>query len=419
MGYIDLSGRVVIPARYEIAYEFKGDYAVVATSAAEFSGEWAVIDRTGRVVIPPSNALPRRYSDGVWYVEYGAVYRYGGSTIWSGDENGYMDKTGKRLFENKFKGQLLYFSHGKAEVYIDGKWGYIDKKGTMAIPAIYDVAMSFYEGLAGVRSKDKWGYLDEKGLMVIPAIYDNAKNFQEGLACVRSEKKWGFIDRKGQWVIPPQFDRCYGFKDGRAYVFIGKRSGFIDRTGKLVAGLVTLPEKYWHASEIQEDMAQLQLPEKDSDGDGLLDDDYVARYGFINMATGFVIEPVYELVGDFNEGLAPVYNEKGCGFIDKTGKLVVPMRYDSPSPIYDDIPLSEVLYFSQGLCAVRYKGKIGFIDKTAKFVIEPQFKEGKQFHGPLAFVVTEKHVGYINRSGKYVWKTPISETVSKDPLRGH
>ena len=51
------------------------------------------------------------------------------------------------------------------------------------------------------------------------------------------------------------------------------------------------------------------------------------------------------------------------GFIDKTGKLVIPAQFDDAEP------------FSKGLAVVKIKGKYGFIDKAGKLVIPAKFDE--------------------------------------------
>jgi hypothetical protein len=61
--------------------------------------------------------------------------------------------------------------------------------------------------------------------------------------------------------------------------------------------------------------------------------------------------------GYFSEGLTPVKLNNKWGFIDKTGKEVIPIKYDNAG------------YFSEGLAPVKLNGKCGFIDKTGKEVI--------------------------------------------------
>jgi len=61
--------------------------------------------------------------------------------------------------------------------------------------------------------------------------------------------------------------------------------------------------------------------------------------------------------------------------------------------------------FSEGLAAVQTGKKWGYIDAAGKIVIAPQeFWNVKPFHNGLAQVQTkDTGVGYIDRSGKYVW----------------
>ena len=42
---------------------------------------------------------------------------------------------------------------------------------------------------------DRFGYIDKTGKLVIPAQFDDADNFSEGLAGVYTHGKWGYISR--------------------------------------------------------------------------------------------------------------------------------------------------------------------------------------------------------------------------------
>jgi hypothetical protein len=94
-----------------------------------------------------------------------------------------------------------------------------------------------------------------------------------------------------------------------------------------------------------------------------------------------------------------------CGFIDKTGKIVVEPKY------------KQIGYFSEGLAAVseeadKSTGKFGYIDQTGNMVIEPKFISKGAFSDGLAPVAerTGKNpnetfivkYGYIDKTGKYV-----------------
>ena len=81
----------------------------------------------------------------------------------------------------------------------------------MVIPAQYEKAGCFSEGLAAVCQEKKWGFIDRTGKLVIPAQFNHVGSFSEGLAPVKSEaeQKWGFIDRTGKLAIP------YAFTDAK------------------------------------------------------------------------------------------------------------------------------------------------------------------------------------------------------------
>jgi hypothetical protein len=62
------------------------------------------------------------------------------------------------------------------------------------------------------------------------------------------------------------------------------------------------------------------------------------------------------------------------GFIDATGKMVIPAAYE------------KAYKFSAGLAAVKTGDKWGFIDKTGKMAIEPRFAAADFFSEGLARV---------------------------------
>src|SRR4030042_1078127 len=94
-----------------------------------------------------------------------------------------------------------------------GKWGYIDKSGTIVITPQFDKVRFFSDSLAVVRIGVKWGYIDTSGKIVITPKFDLAMNFKDGLAVVQIGDKWGYIDKSGKYVITPQFDFALNFSD--------------------------------------------------------------------------------------------------------------------------------------------------------------------------------------------------------------
>ncbi len=114
------------------------------------------------------------------------------------------------------------------------KYGYKDENGNIVIPAKYDDAYEFSEGLAFVKINWKWGCIDKTDKLVIPAKYDDAFEFSDGLADVEINGKWGFIDKTDKLVIPAIYDYVREFKNGKAEVELNDRWFYIDKNGNEV-----------------------------------------------------------------------------------------------------------------------------------------------------------------------------------------
>jgi WG containing repeat len=92
-----------------------------------------------------------------------------------------------------------------------------------AIPARFDWAGKFHQGLALVLKDGKFGYIDLSGKFIIPPTFEAAGSFSEGVAPALDSvsQKWGYIDKSGHFVIAPRFVAAYPFFAGLAVVGIG------------------------------------------------------------------------------------------------------------------------------------------------------------------------------------------------------
>ena len=192
-------------------------------------GRWGFIDKTGRLVIPCQWKRTFFFSEGLAGVQ-------------DDNENwGFIDKIGKVVIPFKWK-IVNEFHNGLANVQDDNEnWGYIDKTGKPAIPCQWKRTYWFYEGLASVEgNNENWGYIDKKGKLVVPYQWKEAFCFHEGLAQVmNADGRWGFIDKTGKLVIPCQWKRTFFFSEGLAGVQDdNEKWGFIDKTGKVVLPFV-------------------------------------------------------------------------------------------------------------------------------------------------------------------------------------
>jgi hypothetical protein len=120
---------------------------------------------------------------------------------------------------------------------VKNQLGFIDRKGRWAIPPRYDypdpwlileISRSiprFSEGLAAVFQGGKFGYVDRRGKIAIPFQFAEAGDFAEGLAPVAMGGERGYINRAGEFVWREKKQDLRTLK-GKSHLFCsGKPAG--------------------------------------------------------------------------------------------------------------------------------------------------------------------------------------------------
>jgi hypothetical protein len=328
-GYIDQTGKIVIPAQFRTYGNYGGDF-FAGLAMVEMDKESQLIDQHGKIFSRPEYSFIGEFSDGL-----------AKARLKENEQAVFINRDGEIAFFNTFK-RTGNFSEGLASVIVEDKVGYIDKSGKIIIPPGFLKGWNFSDGVARViedgpctfrnnnpcvrfmalpdagnfspeemRSLPGCQYLfiDKQGKLLTEKKFADAEDFSEGLAAIKEGEKWGYINKSGNLVIPPQFENAGPFSEGLARVQINELVGFIDSTGN------------------------------------------------------FVIPPTFVFAYDFSEGFAVVSNKWGekNWFIDKTGKQVFAETYDAASS------------FVMGLAHVRigkeYKSpRWSYIDRTGKTV---------------------------------------------------
>src|SRR5712664_3477180 len=101
------------------------------------------------------------------------------------------------------------------------------------------------------------------------------------------------------------------------------------------------------------------------------------KWGFSDVNKKLVIQPKYESTEPFSDGLARVQlTPYRFGFVDTKGNEVIPFKYFQR----DTEP------FSEGLADVQLNNKWGYIDKSGRVVIPLKWSEAFPFSEGLAEV---------------------------------
>ncbi|MDF2962076.1 MAG: repeat protein [Paenibacillus sp.] len=306
-GFIDSRGTMVIKPRYEYAFDFQENGLAVVQE----NGQNGLIDSTGNYVVKPVYDWISPFSEGrasvidsqgykvmdetgriVTHKAYGNISAYhNGRAVYSppylegNTKYGYLDLQGNEIIPARYE-QAGDFSGGKAVVKVkDNGYALIGLDGQSLATYPYEYVGQLGDGLLPFRKEPqgKYGYIDEKGNIAIQPAYTYAMPFQEGRAAVNTAEdygnRYGLIDKQANYIIKPAYNdiRMLGeqrlavgkavnpeqpyigslyaiadmngqllsdfryhdvtdFKQGLASVYDDKQTYFIDRSGKAAKG---------------------------------------------------------------------------------------------------------------------------------------------------------------------------------------
>ena len=110
---------------------------------------------------------------------------------------------------------------------------------------------------------------------------------------------------------------------------------------------------------------------------------------------GKIILPIeYDSIEKFSEGLAEVIKDWESGYVDKEGRIVIPFRA---------FQIAGGVYFREGLTVnSKEGGGMGFIDKEGKEVIPNKYDYATNFSEGLAGVRKGEKWGFIDKEDREV-----------------
>lgn len=297
-GYVRLDGKIVVEPKFVYGHVFRDGLALVEEAQEDGKICLGYIKENGDFLLKPQYKDATQFNDGLaWVVEEGGCPKA-------------IDTKGNVLFEAKDAKHVRCFSEGFAAAWLSGdlftpRWGFLDKKGNVAIEPIYKEVAWFSDGIAAVKKENHWGFIDTKGNMVIPEQFYETKPFHNGLAVVKDPSfRWGVIDKTGKCVIPFEYSEMEA--DGDLFmVKKGDKAGWIDKDGNWV---IDAP---WHVA----------LPFAGANLAAVKNED--CYWGFINKKGEVVIDFQYAYACPFTGGKA-IVSEDGIWMriIDEKGKPV-------------------------------------------------------------------------------------------------
>ncbi len=335
-----------------------------------------------------------------------------------------------RLVAANFGGykEVVEFTEGKAVVYRNDSVGFIDQKGKLTMLPELRQLQSFKNGLAAAETRKEipcyvdatgkivkmfpkyqavytfedpentvffskngnFGLIDKQFKEVIPAKYNQTAFFANGLFIVETKDKWGAVDKTDKTVIPFQFGSL-GYLEEGGYMQATKKSGngFIDRTGKEV-----VPCTFYNMFPFSENLAHYLNKQEDG------------KYGVINRKGEIIVQPQYDGIEDFKNGMAVVSKTTGeqtkYGYIDNTGKAVIPIQYETAQN-----------FSPEGFALVGNSETLMFIDKKGQKAALPKldallnFKPTSFNNGFAKILLESGEAVYLDRMGNLISTTDL------------
>lgn len=325
-------------------------------------GKWGAIDVNGQMVIPA------RFDEIKIWSEFIAAQR--------GDRWGFLDQKGEFRVSPQYD-QVMPVGD-LAAVRVDDKWALMDTTGAIVLPAQLDREPALFsddEFVIGERD-GRWGLLSKDGAWVVEPRFERIYRFLGGLGNATIDGKMGFIDSTGAWVIEPRFESATPFGPaGIAMVGDGDHKQYIDRQGKVV-----IDGDFFIAHPFDGTLARAAVGKNMNN----------LKWGYIGTDGNWVLQPVYDWVSTFHEGLAAVTKDDRTSYIDQDGNVVLELDCSGAD-------------FYEGRAGFVVKNKWGLMDRDGARVVESLYDRIYEFRYGLAKALLGDRIVYLDRDGNEVY----------------
>jgi len=385
-GFVNVSGQFVTNEHLIGANDFHDGLAVT------FNGQYGIVNKQGRLVVPYQPNIIEDYKNGMALV-YVDRSKYGA-----------YNTNGQLAVPAIYDG-MRAFSSGLACAQIGSDHFYVRKNGARLQPSSLISGEDFKDNIATVETNDGRGFMDSNGRITIfqslsewGESYCDFEDFSEGLAVVHEcaldgEPKKGYMNKLGKIVVPTEYDEAYAFKNGMGRVVKNGHYGFVNANGLLVINCI-----YDDAVDF-------------SDGIGIVKQN--GKYGYVTKQGKLIGQINFDEALPFAYGIAKVKRDGKIGFVDKNGQCTldctIPPVNDTPKAAAVDTPMqtkATTASFIGGETAMRR-----FIASTMRYPVRAA-ENGIQ--GTVSVVFTVEVDGSLSNIRL---KRPVARYLNEEALR--
>lgn len=443
-GMADTTGKIVIPLAFSYWFE---PICGGELYESDKNGKDVIYDKTGKQILAQYSRFQEMVmEDGsrMLAIIQGKLYGF------------YNPVTGKTI-PPKYTSLSYYGDPHYLNIGVGDKFGYIDKEGNTVVPPLYDYvdmhAIPKNDQLAKINLKDKTGLFDIKQQKVLlPVVYDYISTFDDStVLLVTKNGLSGVYDFSGKMLAPVKykdivpFDSVYSLlksKDSGKAEILNKRThelyklpfdtAFVAYEGRLMlvwqqgkSFLYDIDKK----QKVEGDYSKGGFPEYMgyfSNHRAIVVKDQ--KFGYIDGKGNYVVQPKYDYISNFHKGVAAVYECLDTaariyryGYIDSTGKEIVPVIYDVPQELI--ARFTEEAFFgdddTETLVLMKNDGKKGLAGLNGRIIVPAIFdKISPEKHGRGYLVTLGDQFGILDMNGREIIK-PQYEKMMLDEIEGY
>lgn len=233
-GLVNSEGKILIDAKYDDF--FRCSCGVVFTDSERKKALALNDDYTVSSEIE-ATAHPDYYGFYAYFNEKTVVVSVGDRTTAKDapETDGALTFEQVSLVVDKKKG-----GYDSSKIGHSGIFGYRTSDGVVVFDGTLEGAVGFENGIAAIKRNGKWAYIDEKGSQLTDFIYSDTKIpnrlhdetyvylISEGFIPVCEDEKWGWLDKNGKEVVACEYEKTTPVYESHAWVKQNGKWGILD-----------------------------------------------------------------------------------------------------------------------------------------------------------------------------------------------
>jgi len=355
-GVSDSSGKVIIPPVYDWAIQLGYGKQLFSNTHNDTT---ILFDLSGKRVLKADALDLEELGIGGFAADSNTIYiaKFKKKGLY-----GFYNPYGKKMIPARYTKLEGNYSNHYLEVSMGLKAGAIDTAGKVIVPLVYDaVRTTFVPNMIQVQRNDKVGvYSIKQHIEIIPAIYDDISFWGDvSLISLTKGDRMGFADMDGKIFCPPAYSNAQHINS--KWMVLEKSINDTQRIYSVmdVATRKITPLPYTSVSPAGLDALLIV-------GKGI-------RQYLYDLDTGKEIAGDYTenggpvFISSFENGLAQVVTDNGCGYMNPQGHMMMPATYALVSPMQDGLGLVVNKPDSSG------RSFYGYVDSSGRMIVPMEY----------------------------------------------